>query len=323
MQIASVIQSPHTIYVAGGCFWGVEAYFKRVPGIMETEVGYANGKTANPTYEQVCYENTGHAETVKLVFDKHQISLEEVILHLLRIIDPRSLNKQGGDVGTQYRTGVYYVDPADKARVERLFKAVDPNGTFVVELLPLEQFFDAETYHQDYLDKNPTGYCHVKLTKADEPLFNVPPYVREEADALRDRIGDDAYEITQNEATEAPFTGEYDDHFERGIYVDIVSGEPLFLSAHKYNSGCGWPAFSRPITANAVTYEVDHKLARERVEVRSAHGDSHLGHVFPDGKADMGGLRYCINSKALRFVKEEDMEKEGYGALIPLLDEEA
>ena len=323
MQIASVIQSPHTIYVAGGCFWGVEAYFKRVPGIMETEVGYANGKTANPTYEQVCYENTGHAETVKLVFDKHQISLEEVILHLLRIIDPRSLNKQGGDVGTQYRTGVYYVDPADKARVERLFKAVDPNGTFVVELLPLEQFFDAETYHQDYLDKNPTGYCHVKLTKADEPLFNVPPYVREEADALRDSIGDDAYEITQNEATEAPFTGEYDDHFERGIYVDIVSGEPLFLSAHKYNSGCGWPAFSRPITANAVTYEVDHKLARERVEVRSAHGDSHLGHVFPDGKADMGGLRYCINSKALRFVKEEDMEKEGYGALIPLLDEEA
>lgn len=323
MQIASVIQSPHTIYVAGGCFWGVEAYFKRVPGIMETVVGYANGKTMNPTYEQVCYENTGHAETVKLVFDKHQISLEEVVLHLLRIIDPRSLNKQGGDVGTQYRTGVYYVDPADKVRVERLFKAVDPNGTFVVELLPLEQFFDAETYHQDYLDKNPTGYCHVKLTKADEPLFNVPTYVREEADALRKRIGDDAYEITQNEATEAPFTGEYDEHFERGIYVDIVSGEPLFLSAHKYNSGCGWPAFSRPITANAVTYEVDHKLARERVEVRSAHGDSHLGHVFPDGKADMGGLRYCINSKALRFVKEEDMEQEGYGALLPLLDEEA
>lgn len=322
MQISSVIQSPHTIYVAGGCFWGVEAYFKRVPGIMETVAGYANGRTENPTYEQVCYENTGHAETVKLVFDKHQISLEEIILHLLRIIDPRSLNKQGGDVGTQYRTGVYYVDPADKVRVERLFKAVDPQGTFVVEVLPLEQFFDAETYHQDYLDKNPTGYCHVNLAKANDPLFNIPAYVREEAAALRERIGDAAYEITQHEATEAPFTGEYDDHFERGIYVDVVSGEPLFLSAHKYNSGCGWPAFSRPITASSVTYEVDHKLARERVEVRSANGDSHLGHVFPDGQADMGGLRYCINSKALRFIKAEDMEKEGYGDLIPLLDEE-
>lgn len=322
MNILSVVPNEKTIYVAGGCFWGVEAYFKQIAGILSTEVGYANGKTERPTYEQVCHEDTGHAETVKLVYDGHRISLEEIVLHLLRIIDPTSLNKQGGDVGTQYRTGVYYVDEADKAKVERLFKAVDPNNTFVVEILPLDQFFDAETYHQDYLDKNPTGYCHVQLHKAKEPLLGVPAYVKEDAEALRQRIGDEAYEITQNEDTERPFTGEYDDHFERGIYVDIVSGEPLFLSTHKYNSGCGWPAFSRPIVANAVTYEKDNSLSRERIEVRSAHGDSHLGHVFPDGRPDMGGLRYCINSKSLRFVKAEDMEKEGYGHLTPLLDEE-
>ncbi|WP_298703346.1 peptide-methionine (R)-S-oxide reductase MsrB [uncultured Veillonella sp.] len=323
MNILSVVPNEKTIYVAGGCFWGVEAYFKQIAGILSTEVGYANGKTEYPTYEAVCHENTGHAETVKLVYDSHRIALEEIILHLLRIIDPTSLNKQGGDVGTQYRTGVYYEEEADKAKVERLFKAVDPNHTFVVEVLPLEQFFDAETYHQDYLDKNPTGYCHVQLHKAKEPLLGLPEYVKEDAEALRQRIGDEAFEITQHEDTERPFTGEYDDHFERGIYVDVVSGEPLFLSTHKYNSGCGWPAFSRPIVANAVTYERDNSLSRERIEVRSAHGDSHLGHVFPDGRPDMGGLRYCINSKSLRFVKAEDMETEGYGHLIPLLDEEA
>lgn len=323
MAIQSVYADKRTIYVAGGCFWGVEAYFKRVAGILGTAVGYANGKTENPTYEEVCHNDTGHAETVRLEYDRHIISLEEILLHLLRIIDPYSVNKQGGDVGTQYRTGVYYTDEADKARVERLFKAVDPYGKFAVEVLPLEQFFDAELYHQDYLDKNPNGYCHVALYKANEPLVDLPAYVKDDKDALRARIGDDAYAITQESATEHPFTGEYDDFFEKGIYVDIVTGEPLFISAAKFNSGCGWPAFSRPITANSVVYKEDLSIpGRPRVEVRSAHGDSHLGHVFTDGKEDLGGLRYCINSKSLRFIKAEDMVKEGYGAWLPLLDEE-
>ncbi|WP_251442102.1 peptide-methionine (S)-S-oxide reductase MsrA [Veillonella intestinalis] len=323
MNVQTVYGDKRTIYVAGGCFWGVEGYFKRVKGIVATEVGYANGKTEAPTYEQVCKEDTGHAETVKLEYDRHIITLEEILLHLLRIVDPYSVNKQGGDVGVQYRTGVYYTDEADKAKVERLFKHVDPEGKFAIEVKPLEQFFDAETYHQDYLDKNPDGYCHVSLHKADEPLVGLPAYVKEDADALKARIGDDAYAITQESATEAPFTGEYDDHFERGIYVDIVSGEPLFMSAHKYNSGCGWPAFSRPIVANAVDYKDDDSIiGRPRVEVRSAHGDSHLGHVFTDGKAELGGLRYCINSKSLRFIKADDMVAEGYGAWLPMLEAE-
>lgn len=323
MNVQTVYGDKRTIYVAGGCFWGVEGYFKRVKGIVATEVGYANGKTEAPTYEQVCKENTGHAETVKLDYDRHIISLEEILLHLLRIVDPYSVNKQGGDVGVQYRTGVYYTDEADKAKVERLFKYVDPEGKFAIEVKPLEQFFDAETYHQDYLDKNPDGYCHVSLHKAEEPLVGLPAYVKEDAAALKARIGEEAYAITQESDTEAPFTGEYDDHFERGIYVDIVSGEPLFMSAHKYNSGCGWPAFSRPIVANAVDYKEDDSIiGRPRVEVRSAHGDSHLGHVFTDGKAELGGLRYCINSKSLRFIKADDMVAEGYGAWLPILEAE-
>ncbi|MBT0959336.1 peptide-methionine (R)-S-oxide reductase MsrB [Alphaproteobacteria bacterium KMM 3653] len=130
------------------------------------------------------------------------------------------------------------------------------------------------------------------------------------------QLSDEEFRVTQQSGTERPFTGAYDDHFEAGIYVDIVSGEPLFASSAKFNSGCGWPSFAKPIEGDWVTEHDDSSHGMRRVEVRSKHGDSHLGHVFPDGPREMGGLRYCINSASLRFVPLAEMEAEGYGAYV-------
>lgn len=310
-----------TVYVAGGCFWGVEAYFRRIPGILNVTVGYANGNTENPSYEEVCHNDTGHAETAAITFDPAVITAEEVWLHFFRIIDPYAVNRQGGDVGTQYRTGLYYQTDAEKARIESVLAFLDPAGEYAVEVKPLVQFFEAEDYHQDYLTKNPNGYCHVKLYKALEPLGTYPAYKAETAATLKARIGEEAYAVTQESATEAPFTGDYETVFEPGIYVDVVTGEPLFVSDAKFDSGCGWPAFSRPITANAVMYKEDVSLGHQRVEVRSASGDSHLGHVFPDGPEAEGGLRYCINSAALKFIPKAAMQEAGYGDYLPLVQD--
>lgn len=316
MKIQSVNPIYKTIYLAGGCFWGVEAYFSRVPGVVETTVGYANGSIENPTYEDVCTGTTGFTETVKVLFDATIISVEELVLHFFRIIDPYSLNKQGNDVGTQYRSGIYYDDYSLVEPIKKVMNYLDKEKKFVVELLALKNFYEGEEYHQDYLEKNPRGYCHIDVSGATKSLIDESGHVESE-DILKSRIGDIAYAVTMESATEAPFTGEYDKHFEKGIYVDIVSGKPLFLSADKYNSGCGWPAFTRPITADVIEYARDTSLGRERVEVRS--DTSHLGHVFTDGPANQGGLRYCINSAAIRFVPVEKMEEEGYGYLIPLV----
>ena len=319
MAIQSVYADKRTIYVAGGCFWGVEAYFKRVAGILGTAVGYANGKTENPTYEEVCHNDTGHAETVRLEYDRHIISLEEILLHLLRIIDPYSVNKQGGDVGTQYRTGIYYTDEADKARVERLFKAVDPEGKFAVEVLPLEQFFDAEEYHQDYLKKNPNGYCHIDIKKADEPLIDDKKYPKPSDAELKQKLTALQYDVTQGKHTERSFSNEYWDNFAPGIYVDITTGEPLFSSKDKFESGCGWPSFTKPIAAEVAEYQKDNSFNMTRIEVLSRSGHAHLGHVFDDGPRDKGGLRYCINSASIKFIPLDEMEKQGYGDLIPFV----
>ena len=261
--------------------------------------------------------NTGHAETVRVLFDTDVISLEDLLIYYFRIIDPVSVNKQGNDVGTQYRTGIYYTDesllPVIKAAVEREQRKY--NEKIAVEVLPLENFYSAEEYHQNYLDKNPNGYCHINLNLANEPIVRSENYKKLDDKELKEKLTTLQYDVTMNSATERPFDNEFNSNFERGIYVDITSGEPLFLSTDKFESGCGWPSFSKPIQKDLVRYNEDLSLGRRRIEVRSNAADVHLGHVFEDGPSELGGLRYCINSAALRFIPIDKMDAQGYGYL--------
>lgn len=308
------------IYFAGGCFWGTDHLFSLVPGVEKTTAGYANSRVEDPTYKMVCTGLTGAAETVEVVYDDTKIGLSELIFIYFRSIDPTTLNRQGNDLGTQYRTGIYYVDKGDLPVIEAGVATIQRRHSepVVVEVQELENFYPAELYHQEYLYKNPDGYCHV-----DPELFkevrNHKSRVTDKGD-LRERLTPLQWEVTQNGATERPYINEYDHEFRPGIYVDITDGTPLFVSAKKYDSGCGWPAFSKPITASLITEHADNSFGRKRTEVRSASSGSHLGHVFEDGPQDDGGLRYCINSASLRFIPREEMEREGYGEYLNLLE---
>lgn len=304
------------IYLAGGCFWGVEEYFSRVPGVTDAVSGYANGKGSTTKYELI--SQTGHAETVKVIYDKNQVSLREVLLHYFRIIDPTSVNKQGNDRGTQYRTGVYYTDKEDSAVIEEVFdeQSKKLDKPLAVEKGALENFVKAEEYHQDYLKKNPNGYCHINVNQASYPVIDESLYQKPSDEEIKKMLTDEEYAVTQKNDTERAFSNRYWDQFEEGIYVDIVTGEPLFSSKDKYDSGCGWPSFSRPISPDVATYKDDTSFNMVRTEVRSRVGDSHLGHVFTDGPKDKGGLRYCINSLSIKFIPKAEMEEKGYGYLL-------
>lgn len=308
------------IYLAGGCFWGTDHLFSLISGVEKTVVGYANSKVVDPTYKMVCTGLTGAAETVEVIYDDTIVGLSELLFIYFRSIDPLAHNRQGNDTGTQYRTGIYYSDPADLPVIEAVVATVQRRYSepLAVEVSELVNFYPAELYHQDYLYKNPGGYCHVDPALMAE-VKNIS-HSRKERMELRERLTPLQWEVTQNGATERPFVNEYDHEFRPGLYVDITDGTPLFVSSRKYDSGCGWPAFSRPIEEKAVTEHRDTSFGRERVEIRSASSGAHLGHVFPDGPAEDGGLRYCINSASLRFIPAEDMEKEGYGDYLSLID---
>ena len=315
----------NVIYLAGGCFWGLEKLMQSIPGVTEAVSGYANGTgEADANYRTVVGGRTGFRETVKVTYDPAQVSLDALLLAYFYVIDPTVENRQGNDVGSQYQTGVYYTDDAAKETVERI--AALERGRrvkFVVEIGPLVNFFPAEEYHQDYLDKNPNGYCHIP--RAEIELFSrlrIDPgdYKKPAAEAIRDRLTDEQYRVTQESATEYPFRNEFWNQFEKGIYVDVVTGEPLFSSADKFESSCGWPAFSRPIEEPAVVELPDDSHGMYRTEVRSRAGDSHLGHVFTGDRESPNGVRYCINSASLRFIPYEKMEQEGYGSLLSLFE---
>lgn len=309
-----------TIYLAGGCFWGTAHLFSLVPGVISTVTGYANSLVPAPSYQQVCSGKTNAAETVKVDYDDSRVGLTDLLILFFKSIDPLSLNRQGADEGTQYRTGIYYTDDADVPVIEAQMAAIQRRNTqpLAVEFAKLRNFYPAEDYHQDYLYKNPDGYCHVNPALFEEAR-NMQANDTADKAALKERLTPLQWEVTQHAATEQPFTNEYDQEFRQGIYVDIVDGTPLFLSSKKYNSGCGWPAFSKPIDNKLMDEHLDTSYGRVRTEVRSASSGSHLGHVFTDGPAEEGGLRYCINSAALRFIPLEEMAAEGYGDYIPLV----
>ena len=308
------------IYLAGGCFWGLEEYFSRISGVLQTSVGYANGKVETTNYQLI--KETDHAETVQVIYDEKAVSLREILLYYFRVIDPLSVNQQGNDRGRQYRTGIYYLDEEDLPTIYALVQEQERmlGRKIAVEVEKLRHYILAEDYHQDYLKKNPGGYCHIDVRDAEKPLIDAANYEKPSQAVLREQLSEESYRVTQEAATEAPFSNAYDQTFEEGIYVDITTGEPLFFAKDKFASGCGWPSFSRPISKELIHYYQDLSHGMERIEVRSRSGNAHLGHVFTDGLQELGGLRYCINSASLQFIAKDEMEKAGYGYLLPYLN---
>ena len=308
------------IYLAGGCFWGLEEYFSRISGVLQTSVGYANGQVETTNYQLI--KETDHAETVQVVYDEKAVSLREILLYYFRVIDPLSVNQQGNDRGRQYRTGIYYLEEADLPTINIVVREQELliGRKIAVEVEKLRHYILAEDYHQDYLKKNPGGYCHIDVRDAEKPLIDAANYEKPSQVVLRESLSEESYRVTQEAATEAPFSNAYDQTFEEGIYVDITTGEPLFFAKDKFASGCGWPSFSRPISKELIHYYQDLSHGMERIEVRSRSGNAHLGHVFTDGPQELGGLRYCINSASLRFIAKDEMEEAGYGYLLPYLN---
>lgn len=324
----SIMNTKHIreIYFAGGCFWGTEHFFQQVRGVINTEVGYANGNIENPTYEQVLTHTTGFAETVKVLYDAEQIDLNLLLELYFKTIDPTSINQQGNDKGNQYRTGIYFVNKEDEETITKALKDLEKHyiKPIVVENLPLKNFYSAEEYHQDYLDKNPNGYCHInpnlfEIARNANPISK-NKYQRQSKEDLKKYLSEQQYYVTQENGTEKPFENEYWNENREGIYVDITTGEPLFISTDKFDSGCGWPSFSKPIDKNLIDEKLDYSYGMLRTEVRSKTGNAHLGHLFTDGPEEKGGLRYCINSASLKFIPKEEMEKYGYKEYLILLE---
>ena len=320
-EITYMDTTENVIYLAGGCFWGMEQLMQSIPGVIDAESGYANGTCeADADYKTVCKGETGFRETVRVEYDPEQVSLDALLLAYFYVIDPTVQNRQGNDRGSQYQTGVYYTNESARETVKRIAEIERGRSEkFFVEIGPLKNYYPAEEYHQDYLEKNPGGYCHIDVSRAADPVIDGSLYPKPDEETLRSLLTADQYAVTQEGMTERAFSNEYFDKFDRGIYVDVATGEPLFSSRDKFESGCGWPSFTKPISADVVNYKEDLSYNMRRTEVRSRMGKSHLGHVFDDGPRDRGGLRYCINSLAIRFIPEADMEKEGYGYLSGVL----